>query len=78
MKIDIKDIPNNIQKSLEYIHQYYLEDISLKILANISTLSKYHFIKVFKLKTGLTPHQYIINLRIEYGLKLIKQIYHCH
>jgi len=78
LKIDIKDIPNNIQKSLEYIHQYYLEDISLKILANISTLSKYHFIKVFKLKTGLTPHQYIINLRIEYGLKLIKQIYHCH
>jgi AraC-like DNA-binding protein len=71
--LSIKQIPKYIQKSIEYIHMYYLDNISLDILSTLSNLSKYHFIKVFKLKTGLTPHQYILTLRIEYGLKLIKK-----
>ena len=71
--LDVKEIPNNIQKSIDYIHNHFLDDIALDTLATLSKLSKYHFIKVFKSKTGLTPYQYILDLRIEYGLKLIKK-----
>lgn len=72
-ELKIKQISSSIQKSIDYIHNYYLENISLDILANISSLSKYHFIKVFTKKTKFTPHQYIINLRLEYAIKLIKK-----
>lgn len=71
--LDIKDISSNIKNSIDYIHNYYLEDISLDVLADISGISKYHFIKVFHEKTEITPHQYIINLRLEYALSLIKE-----
>lgn len=70
--LDIKDISSNIKRSIEYIHSCYLDDISLDSLADISKLSKYHFIKVFHKKTGITPHQYIVNLRLEHALALIK------
>jgi AraC-like DNA-binding protein len=72
-KLDTKQIPKSIQNSIEFIHTYFYDDISLETLSNISNISKYHLIKIFKHKTGLTPHQYIINLRLEYSLKLIKK-----
>ena len=67
------EIDYSISKSIEYIHECFLEDITLDTLAGISYLSKYHFIRLFKEKTSLTPHQYILNLRIEYALKLIQK-----
>ena len=67
------DIDYPISKSIEYIHECFLEDITLQKLADISNLSKYHFIRLFKEKTSLTPHQYILNLRIEYAFKLIQK-----
>ena len=67
------DIDYSVSKSLEYIHESFLEDITLQKLADISNLSKYHFIRLFKEKTSLTPHQYILNLRIEYAFKLIQK-----
>lgn len=66
-------IPANIKHSVDYIHSYFLDDISLDVIAQLSGLSKYHFIKVFKEKTGLTPHQYIVGLRVEHGMKMIQQ-----
>lgn len=71
--LHIKEIPSNIQQSINYIHNYYLKKISLDVLAKQSKLSKYHFIKVFSQKMGLTPHQYIIGLRLEYAIKLFKR-----
>lgn len=63
----------SIAKSVEYIHDCFLDDIDLETLAVISHLSKYHFLRLFKEKTLLTPHQYIINLRIEYAFGLIQK-----
>ncbi len=72
-KLKVANIPANIKHSLDYIHTYFLEDISLDTIAQLSYVSKYHFIKIFKEKTGLTPHQYIVALRIEYGMKMIQK-----
>ncbi len=71
--IHIKDIPKNIKNSIEYIHENFLENLSLDEIAFVSGLSKYHFIKLFKEKTGLTPHKYIIDLRIEHAKILMKK-----
>ena len=69
----VKQIPANIKNSLEYIHINFLQNLTLDELAKISNVSKYHFIKTFKKEIGLTPHQYILDLKLEYAIKLIKQ-----
>lgn len=50
--------------AVEYIHDHLASDISLDALALEAKVSKYHFLRLFKNHTGLTPHQYIIAKRI--------------
>ena len=58
---------------LDLIESDLSEDLSLKIIANAAGLSEYHFLRMFKQSTGLTPHQYVINQRIERGKELLKK-----
>lgn len=48
----------------DYIHDTLQDDISIDTLCNVACLSKYHFIRMFREQFGITPHQYIINHRI--------------
>ena len=40
------------------------EDHSLGSLAREARLSRYHFLRVFRQLTGLTPHQYVLRARL--------------
>ncbi|MCP4969308.1 MAG: AraC family transcriptional regulator [Arcobacter sp.] len=60
-----------MKNTIEYINDYIEINISLDELASLSNLSKYHFLRVFKKNIGLTPHQYIINQRIQKAKKLV-------
>ena len=51
-------------KAKEYIHDNVTEDISIDELSQIVNISKYHFIRMFRNQFGLTPHQYILNLKV--------------
>lgn len=59
-----KDHPKAMSMVVEYIHDNITSDISLDALAVTAKVSKYHFLRLFKNHTGLTPHQYIIAKRI--------------
>ncbi|MEH6497232.1 MAG: AraC family transcriptional regulator [Pseudomonas marincola] len=48
----------------EYIHAHSSDPISIETLANIAGLSKYHFLRLFRDHTGITPWQYIVNYRV--------------
>jgi AraC family transcriptional regulator len=56
---------------LDLIESDLAEDLSLKVLANAAGLSEYHFLRMFKQSTGYTPHQYVINQRIERARELL-------
>lgn len=58
---------------LDLIENDLAEDLSLKVLANAAGLSEYHFLRMFKQSTGYTPHQYVINQRIERARELLKK-----
>ncbi|MDQ3132400.1 MAG: AraC family transcriptional regulator [Acidobacteriota bacterium] len=58
---------------LDLIESDLSENLSLSVLANAAGLSEYHFLRLFKQSTGLTPHQYVINQRIERGKELLKK-----
>ncbi len=53
-----------IKYSIDYINSMICNNITLNELAKTAGLSKYHFLRLFKKYTGLSPHQYIINQRI--------------
>jgi|TARA_R110002033_G_scaffold10172_8_gene33405 AraC-like DNA-binding protein len=60
-----------IKNSITYIKDSLETNISLDELAINSNLSKYHFLRVFKNHTGITPHKYILIQRIEKSKDLI-------
>ncbi|MCO4759221.1 MAG: AraC family transcriptional regulator [Oceanospirillaceae bacterium] len=53
-----------LQTAREYIHAHLLDDISLDTISQHANLSKYHFLRMFRQQFGITPHQYILNCRI--------------
>lgn len=71
--IVIADVGSNSQigQAIEYIHEHLNEDLSLETIASLLDISKYHFCRLFKQTTGLTPWQYVIKLRIEAAKRLL-------
>jgi AraC-like DNA-binding protein len=48
------------------------EDVSLAELANAANLSKAHFARAFRRSTGMPPHKYHLNTRIEHSKRLLR------
>ncbi|MFC0391924.1 helix-turn-helix domain-containing protein [Paenibacillus mendelii] len=55
----------HFSRVLDYIHGHYTEQMSVDKLSSIALQSRYHFIRTFRTLTGLTPYQYVLQLRIE-------------
>ncbi|WP_216651695.1 AraC family transcriptional regulator [Paenibacillus sp. NEAU-GSW1] len=55
----------NVLRVLDYIHARYAEQLDIDTLSAIALQSRYHFIRSFKLATGMTPYQYVLHLRVE-------------
>ena len=51
--------------SKKYMDRCFAEKIDIKNLAKIACMSYFHYIRVFKLVYGLSPHQYLMSYRIE-------------
>ena len=60
------------QGAIEFIREFYNSDIRLEDLCKIANLSPYHFIRVFKGETGKTPHEYLMDVKIERAQELIE------
>lgn len=60
-----------ITQALRYIEANVGEALSLERLASVAKMSGFHFLRVFKQVTGVTPHQYIVRVRLrEAALRL--------
>lgn len=57
--------------ALRYIHAHLHQPLILTELAGIAALSPHHFARVFKQATGVSPHQYILQTRIEHVKTLL-------
>lgn len=70
MKMDYNE---HIAKAVEYIEANLKYDIDVAACAKISSYSLYHFLRVFKGVTGLTPADYIRKRRLsEIAKEIIK------
>jgi AraC family transcriptional regulator len=51
-------------EAVRFLEQNFMQDISLETLAAASGVSRYHFLRTFKLAVGVTPHQYVLRTRL--------------
>jgi AraC family transcriptional regulator len=58
---------------VDYIQSNWAEDTSLQQLADLAEVSQFHFCRSFKQSTGLSPHRYILQLRIDEAKRLLKR-----
>lgn len=61
-----------VARAIEYMHSHLERDISLEELSAAVNISASYLVRLFKQATGLTPHQYFINLRIHQAKVLIQ------
>lgn len=65
-------LPNNsLTLVIDYISEHYNQTVSIDELATLCNLSSYHFARLFKQSTGLSPRQYILSIRIQRAKKLL-------
>jgi AraC family transcriptional regulator len=79
---DVEDAPDapfkgglstaRLRRVLDLIGARLGEDLTLVELAGESGLSLFHFVRSFKERVGLSPHQYILRKRIEQARKLLR------
>lgn len=56
-------VDRRIRRSVELMHTQLDQDLTLKALAAASYLSPFHFARLFKKLTGLSPHNYLASIR---------------
>jgi len=61
----------------DYIHAHYDSNPSLSELETISNCSKFQLIKHFKSIFGITPHQYLLLIKIQKAKALLSQGANC-
>lgn len=60
-----------LQQVKEYIQEHLHQNLKLSELSAIVQLSPYHFLRLFKQRMNITPHQYIVQCRIEQAKHLL-------
>ncbi len=74
--LKLKEYARGLGKSdlalvLTYIEDHLADSVSLTELAACAHVSMFHFIRLFKQSTGLTPHRYVTQQRVEKAKTLL-------
>lgn len=59
------------QQAIEYIHAHLDRELSLAEIAGVVNISPTYFANLFKHATGISPHQYVIQQRVEQAKLLL-------
>jgi RpiB/LacA/LacB family sugar-phosphate isomerase len=65
--------PRRLQRVFAHIRENVARDLSVTELAQVVGMSQYYFSKLFKMSTGITPHQYVMRQRVERAQELLRE-----
>jgi len=63
--------PSRERKVRQYIREHLDQQLSLDELAKVAVISPNYFLSLFHQSTGLTPHKYVLQQRIECAKELL-------
>jgi AraC-like DNA-binding protein len=64
--------PGAIARVCNAIEERYAESLRLAELSQIARLSTYHLIRAFRREVGLTPHAYVVDVRVRRARDLLR------
>ncbi|GLR84062.1 hypothetical protein GCM10007857_07720 [Bradyrhizobium iriomotense] len=64
--------PIKLRRALERLRSNGDADVSLSALASDADLSRFHFCRAFKESTGLSPHAWLRQHRLEKAMKMLR------
>jgi AraC family transcriptional regulator len=66
-------VDRRIRRAVEFMQTHLDQELALKDIAAASYLSPYHFARLFKKLTGVTPHTYLSGLRTAQAKSLLAE-----
>lgn len=63
----------SVRQSKAFMDKYYSDKIELDKIAASACMSRFHYIRVFQQVYGMTPRQYLQDLRIEKARELLQK-----
>jgi AraC-like DNA-binding protein len=63
-----------VARSISFMENHFLQDLSVKDIAASAYFSEYYFSRLFRKQTGISPHEYLQNLRITFARHLLATI----
>lgn len=72
----IKDISikkDEIQMAINYMNQHFGQKITIEFLSKLSNMSESNFNRTFKRETGVSPIEYLINIRLKKAKRLLRE-----
>jgi len=65
--------PRRLARVVEYIRNNLDKPLAVSVLSRMAEMSQSHFSKLFKRSTGLAPHQFVLQERINRSKELLRQ-----
>jgi AraC-like DNA-binding protein len=62
----------SVNKAIEFLNEHYGEKLSINDLATAANCSASHFSRIFKDETGLSPSDYIMQVRLDYAKRMLR------
>jgi AraC family transcriptional regulator len=67
-----REVYRRIALATDFLHTHYVQEVDLSTLARMACLSKYHFLRLFTLVHGVTPHTYLQRKRTTVAARLLE------
>ena len=62
-----------LRRVVDHIHDHVGDDLRVDELAAVANFSAFHFLRLFRLSTGTTPHRYVVKVRMRRAGELLRR-----
>ncbi|HEX8807979.1 MAG TPA: AraC family transcriptional regulator [Xanthobacteraceae bacterium] len=64
---------DQLRRLRDYVAAHLDEPIGVEALADLAGRSPFHFTRVFTRSVGMTPHRYVVHLRLQRAIELVRE-----
>jgi AraC family transcriptional regulator len=64
---------DKLRRLRDYVVAHLDEPIGVEALADLAGRSPFHFTRIFTRSVGMTPHRYVVHLRLQRAIELVRE-----